>query len=204
MSLDISDWFHLRLLVNHFRGSFCNWRRSGPQIKTTRLRGMKNFHQQRFLYFSSSAKKSYHISVTALINDQPWRVTSRWLWSDFRLQVQTHQLSVRMPLFTRQLPLPATGRILAYKRIFTGFTMRTISTDLKPTSLRRSYLYVPASSDRMLEKSITTGSDVIIYDLEDSVSPVPLEKVNARVRLKKFLGVRTYLQLYSNLKVASV
>jgi len=64
--------------------------------------------------------------------------------------------------------------------------MRTIST--KPANLRRSYLYVPASSDRMLEKSITTGSDVIIYDLEDSVSPVPLDKANARSRLKKFLG----------------
>ena len=69
--------------------------------------------------------------------------------------------------------------------------MRTISTNLKPAKLRRSYLYVPASSDRMLEKSITTGSDVIIYDLEDSVSPVPLDKANARRRLKKFLEVRT-------------
>jgi citrate lyase beta subunit len=44
----------------------------------------------------------------------------------------------------------------------------------------------------MLEKSITTGSDVIIYDLEDSVSPMPLDKAKARGRLKKFLGVRTY------------
>ena len=42
----------------------------------------------------------------------------------------------------------------------------------------------------MLEKSITTGSDVIIYDLEDSVSPVPLDKANARGRLRQFLGVR--------------
>jgi citrate lyase subunit beta-like protein len=42
----------------------------------------------------------------------------------------------------------------------------------------------------MLEKSITTGSDVIIYDLEDSVSPAPLDKANARGRLTKFLAVR--------------
>ena len=59
----------------------------------------------------------------------------------------------------------------------------------------------------MLEKSITTGSDVIIYDLEDSVSPVPLDKVNARDRLKKFLGVRTYFHgnmvTTFNLKVTS-
>ena len=78
----------------------------------------------------------------------------------------------------------------------TRFTERSISTTLKPVNLRRSYLYVPASSDRMLEKSITTGSDVIIYDLEDSVSPVPLDKANARGRLKKFLEVRTYFCSY--------
>jgi citrate lyase subunit beta-like protein len=44
----------------------------------------------------------------------------------------------------------------------------------------------------MLEKSITTRSDVLIYDLEDSVSPMPLDKANARGKLKKFLEVRTY------------
>ncbi|KAF8195490.1 Pyruvate/Phosphoenolpyruvate kinase-like domain-containing protein [Pholiota molesta] len=66
---------------------------------------------------------------------------------------------------------------------------RNLSTPLttKPTSLTRSYLYVPTSSDRMLEKSISTGSDVIIYDLEDSVSPAPEDKLTARTRLKKFL-----------------
>jgi malate synthase len=57
-------------------------------------------------------------------------------------------------------------------------------------SLSRSYLYVPASSDRMLEKAMTTGSDVIIYDLEDSISPVPEDKASARRRLSKFLLVR--------------
>ncbi|KDR82658.1 hypothetical protein GALMADRAFT_836735 [Galerina marginata CBS 339.88] len=54
-------------------------------------------------------------------------------------------------------------------------------------SLQRSYLYVPTSSDRMLEKSITASSDVIIYDLEDSISPAPEDKYSARTRLKKFL-----------------
>lgn len=56
-------------------------------------------------------------------------------------------------------------------------------------SLSRSYLYVPSSSDRMLEKSITAGTDVIIYDLEDSVSPAPEDKLAARTRLRKFLEV---------------
>ena len=63
---------------------------------------------------------------------------------------------------------------------------RNVSTDV---SLRRSYLYVPASSDRMLEKSLTTKSDMIIYDLEDSVSPSPSDKASARNRLQKFLTV---------------
>ena len=101
-----------------------------------------------------------------------------------------------MPLFTRRLP-PLAG-ILSSNHLFPWFTasVRAISTNLKPTNLRRSYLYVPASSDRMLEKSITTGSDVIIYDLEDSVSPVHLGKANARDRLKKFLGVCTYFHVH--------
>ncbi|KAF8500904.1 citrate lyase beta subunit [Russula emetica] len=53
--------------------------------------------------------------------------------------------------------------------------------------LRRSYLYVPASSDRMLQKSLVTGSDVIIYDLEDSVAPSEGGKNDARERLMEFL-----------------
>ena len=69
---------------------------------------------------------------------------------------------------------------------------RTLSSK---ASLSRSYLYVPASSDRMLEKSMTIGSDVVIYDLEDSVSPVPEDKASARRRLSKFLHVRHLFNL---------
>lgn len=61
---------------------------------------------------------------------------------------------------------------------------RHIGTDV---SLRRSYLYVPASSDRMLEKSLSSTSDVIIYDLEDSVAPSQQDKTKARNRLTEFL-----------------
>ncbi|TRM64025.1 Pyruvate/Phosphoenolpyruvate kinase-like domain-containing protein [Schizophyllum amplum] len=53
--------------------------------------------------------------------------------------------------------------------------------------LRRSWLYVPASSDKMLAKSLQVTSDMIIYDLEDSVSPVPADKEAARLRLRHFL-----------------
>lgn len=52
-------------------------------------------------------------------------------------------------------------------------------------------LVVPASSDRMLEKSLSTPSDVIIYDLEDSVPPSVLDKDSARNRLGDFLRVGT-------------
>ena len=41
----------------------------------------------------------------------------------------------------------------------------------------------------MLAKSKEVGSDMIIYDLEDSVSPVPADKERARVRLQSFLEV---------------
>ena len=49
---------------------------------------------------------------------------------------------------------------------------------------------VPATAERMLEKSLSTPSDVIIYDLEDSVPPSPADKTSARARLANFLSVR--------------
>ncbi|KAI3603037.1 citrate lyase subunit beta [Moniliophthora roreri] len=66
--------------------------------------------------------------------------------------------------------------------------IRRFSTALDDATLRRSYLYVPSSSDRMLEKSTSVNSDVIIYDLEDSVAPSAKDKANARDKLKAFLG----------------
>jgi citrate lyase subunit beta/citryl-CoA lyase len=37
--------------------------------------------------------------------------------------------------------------------------------------LRRSLLYVPASSEAMLRKAGTRGADTVIVDLEDGVLP---------------------------------
>ena len=48
---------------------------------------------------------------------------------------------------------------------------------------------VPTSSDKMLRKSLETRSDVIIYDLEDSVPPARADKDAARDRLLNFLSV---------------
>ncbi|KAJ3491122.1 hypothetical protein NLI96_g953 [Meripilus lineatus] len=45
----------------------------------------------------------------------------------------------------------------------------------------------------MLEKSLSTNSDVIIFDLEDSVPPAPASKQAARDRLEGFLRERSQL-----------
>jgi len=44
----------------------------------------------------------------------------------------------------------------------------------------------------MLQKSLVTGSDVIIYDLEDSVAPSEEGKNDARERLIEFLTARLF------------
>jgi citrate lyase subunit beta/citryl-CoA lyase len=49
----------------------------------------------------------------------------------------------------------------------------------------RSLLFVPADSPRKLEKSLQSGSDVLIFDLEDAVSLA--RKQEGRIELVKFL-----------------
>lgn len=44
----------------------------------------------------------------------------------------------------------------------------------------------------MLEKSLTSNSDRIIYDLEDSVPPSAKDKDSARQRLNAFFTVRLH------------
>ncbi|KAI5305279.1 RNA polymerase II mediator complex subunit [Ascosphaera pollenicola] len=51
--------------------------------------------------------------------------------------------------------------------------------------LRRSFLYVPGSSERMLVKSRGLKADCVVYDLEDSVTPH--KKPEARHLVKKEL-----------------
>jgi citrate lyase beta subunit len=47
--------------------------------------------------------------------------------------------------------------------------------------LRRSLLYVPASSEAMMRKAGTRGADVLIVDLEDGVLPEAKDAARARV-----------------------
>ncbi|KAF3060922.1 Citrate lyase subunit beta [Daldinia childiae] len=54
------------------------------------------------------------------------------------------------------------------------------------SALRRALLYVPASSTRMLTKSLGLTCDTIIYDLEDSVTPDA--KTEARDALNQHLS----------------
>lgn len=82
----------------------------------------------------------------------------------------------------------AVCRNLRYGSIMCMRTLSTVGNGKTDQALRRSYLYVPSSSDRMLDKSLSTPSDVIIYDLEDSVPPSPHDKDSARRRLSTFLS----------------
>ncbi|QRW18829.1 citrate lyase subunit beta-like protein [Rhizoctonia solani] len=67
-----------------------------------------------------------------------------------------------------------------------GTRSYSASTHADPRAkLRRSLLYVPSSNDRMLQKSLSSPSDALIYDLEDSVAPN--EKERARTALLGFL-----------------
>ena len=83
------------------------------------------------------------------------------------------------------LPLPTCQRLLLRK-------FSTMKAPIPSSTLRRSYLYVPSSSDKMLEKTKTSDSDIFVYDLEDSVAPNTNDKVTARERLKAFLTVEFY------------
>ena len=55
-----------------------------------------------------------------------------------------------------------------------------LDTDTRP---RRSLLYVPASSERMIAKAAARGADVLVLDLEDGVHPS--HKDAARERLQE-------------------
>ncbi|CAE6538550.1 unnamed protein product [Rhizoctonia solani] len=75
------------------------------------------------------------------------------------------------------------ARVPTYKR-GVGARRYSVATNAQ-AKLQRSLLYVPSSNDRMLEKSLSSPSDAIIYDLEDSVAPS--EKDRARTALLGFL-----------------
>ena len=48
--------------------------------------------------------------------------------------------------------------------------MQTLGTDAQATRMSRSFLFVPADSERKLEKAGGVGADALILDLEDAVA----------------------------------
>ena len=69
-------------------------------------------------------------------------------------------------------------------------------------NLRRSLLAVPASSERMIDKSKGLACDQILFDLEDAVSP--REKVSARAKLiALFSSKPTFRARYISIRVSA-
>ena len=64
--------------------------------------------------------------------------------------------------------------------------MQTLGSDAAITRMNRSFLFVPADSDRKLAKADSAGADALILDLEDSVTPAarPAARLNAAEYLK--------------------
>jgi citrate lyase subunit beta / citryl-CoA lyase len=66
--------------------------------------------------------------------------------------------------------------------------MQTLCPDAQEETVSRSFLFVPADSERKLKKSQACAADALILDLEDSVTPV--ERPRARSLAKAFLADR--------------
>src|SRR5579871_5415905 len=54
----------------------------------------------------------------------------------------------------------------------------------------RSYLYVPGSNGRVMEKALATNADAIVFDLEDAVAPSQKDKARDQVALTLRSGPR--------------
>lgn len=71
--------------------------------------------------------------------------------------------------------------------------MQTISADAEKAQMNRSFLFVPADSERKMKKAGDAGADALILDLEDSVAP--------EVRPEARLMASEYLQGKQNVWV---
>lgn len=63
--------------------------------------------------------------------------------------------------------------------------MQTLSADVAKSHMIRSFLFVPADSERKLQKAASAGADALILDLEDSVSPAV--RPDARAMAREYL-----------------
>ena len=67
--------------------------------------------------------------------------------------------------------------------------MQTIGDDVEKAKVTRSYLFVPADSERKMLKATESGADALILDLEDAV--LPEARPNARVVVAEFIRDRS-------------
>lgn len=63
--------------------------------------------------------------------------------------------------------------------------MQTFGADVEKAQMNRSFLFVPADSERKLQKAVGTDADALILDLEDAV--VPAARADARLLAAGFL-----------------
>lgn len=72
--------------------------------------------------------------------------------------------------------------------------MQALGADAQEARVTRSYLFVPADSERKFASALRTSADAIILDLEDSVAPG--QKAAARDNLPEFLAAQTNAELW--------
>ncbi|MGW4720269.1 aldolase/citrate lyase family protein [Nocardia sp. NPDC004260] len=88
---------------------------------------------------------------------------------------------MRWPFWLHRLP--TTSPALCYLSTAACTTSPTSMTVNDPAGAPpRSYLFVPASNERLLSSARTVAADMIIIDLEDSVPSYEEEKRIARQR----------------------
>ncbi|MGI9235612.1 MAG: HpcH/HpaI aldolase/citrate lyase family protein [Woeseiaceae bacterium] len=63
--------------------------------------------------------------------------------------------------------------------------MQAFCADAEKTHMNRSFLFVPADSDRKMAKADSVGADALILDLEDAVTPEA--RPEARLRAAEYL-----------------
>jgi citrate lyase subunit beta/citryl-CoA lyase len=77
--------------------------------------------------------------------------------------------------------------------------MQTVSPDVEETKVSRSFLFVPADSERKLAKAAATSADALILDLEDAVSSSERPKARgmAREYLSEHAGNNVWVRINS-------
>lgn len=75
--------------------------------------------------------------------------------------------------------------------------MQEIGADAADTKVNRSFLFVPADSDKKLDRAAESGADALILDLEDSVTPAarPAARQNVRDYLADHTGSNVWVRI---------